>query len=80
MGSEIKLSEVNIEGSRLDKLRALADILANAIDSVKYAKDLPPLSRQYRECLLEIELLESEEDKTDEIAKLLATREPRSND
>lgn len=73
------LTEVNENGTRLERLKELSRILAEGIDNAKYAKDLPPLSRQYRECLLEIELLESAEDKSDEIAKLLSSRETKSD-
>jgi hypothetical protein len=73
------LAEVNENGTRLERLKELSRILSEAIDHAKYAKDLPPLSRQYRECLLEIELLESAEDKSDEISKLLSSRESRTD-
>ena len=69
MGSEI--ANINEDGTRLEKLKALADILATAIDGVKYQKDLPPLVKQYREVIREIEEIEGTEteDGIEEIIK-----------
>lgn len=58
-------------GDRLEKLRALAELLAEKMDRVKYIKDLPPLAKQYRETIKEIEEIEGREGDNDEIAKIL---------
>ena len=64
------MTEANY-GDRLGKLKALADLLAEKMDEIKYIKDLPPLARQYRETIKEIEEIEGT-DGEDEISKLLA--------
>ena len=66
--------EINETGTRLEKLKALADILARAIDSVKYQKDLPPLTKQYREVIREIEEIEGTGE-DDEITQIIRQRE-----
>ena len=74
-GKMRNLAEVNETGDRLEKLKELARILAETIDEVKYAKDIPVLARQYRETLEEIELIEGNDGDEDEITKLLQGRE-----
>lgn len=60
---------------RLGKLKALAELLAAKMDEVKYAKDLPPLAKQYRETIREIEEIEGVGGNNDEIADILHARE-----
>lgn len=69
----MSMREVNETGDRLAKLKELADIIADRIDKIKYAKDLPPLARQYRETLAAIAELEGEGN-DDDIAALLGQR------
>ena len=64
------MTEANY-GDRLEKLKALAELLAEKMDEVKYIKDLSPLAKQYRETIKEIEEIEGINDE-DEISKLLA--------
>lgn len=70
----MSMQDVNATGTRLEKLKELADIIAERIDNIKYAKDLPPLARQYRETLAAISELEGEEHDGDDIAALLGQR------
>ena len=60
---------------RLEKLKALADLLAEKMDEIKYVKDLAPLAKQYRETIKEIEEIEGADSKDDEIEELLQRRE-----
>lgn len=60
--------------SRLDKLKELEATLYKSIQYADY-KELPALSRQYRDTLREIEEIEGGEDDDDEIAELLKARE-----
>ena len=70
----MSMREVNETGDRLAKLKELADIIADRIDSITYAKDLPPLARQYRETLAAIAELEGEGNDNDDIAAILGQR------
>lgn len=63
------------EGDRLEKLKALAELLAEKMDEVKYIKDLPPLAKQYRETIREIEEIEGNVNEADEITEILRSRE-----
>ena len=64
-----------LEGSRLDQLKALRDVLAEAIDSKPGARDLAQLSKQYRETIKEIEEIEGGQEQDDEIGEILGSRE-----
>lgn len=68
------MTEVN-SADRLEKLKALSELLAEKMDEVVYIKDLPPLARQYRETIREIEEIEGNVSETDEIAEILHSRE-----
>ena len=57
----------------MGKLKALAELLAAQMDKVKYAKDLPPLAKQYRETIREIEELDGDKEE-DEISDILGKR------
>ena len=59
---------------RLSQLKALLEILANAIDAGPGARDLSQLAKQYRETLMEIEEIEGAEPSGDEISEILADR------
>lgn len=63
------------QGERIEKLKALAELLAEKMDEVKYIKDLPPLAKQYRETIREIEEIEGNVNETDEITEILRLRE-----
>lgn len=69
------ISEANRTEDRLGKLKALAELLAEQMDKVEYSKDLPPLAKQYRETIREIEELDGSEKETDEIGEILSGRE-----
>lgn len=66
--------EANQNCDRLGKLKAVAELLAKEMDKVKYSKDLPPLTKQYRETIKEIEEIEGNDNGEDEIEKLLSDR------
>ena len=68
------ISEANRTEDRLGKLKALAERLAAEMDKVKYSKDLPPLAKQYRETIREIEEIDGGNKETDEISELLGQR------
>lgn len=68
------MTEVN-DTNRLEKLKALSELLAEKMDEVEYIKDLPPLAKQYRETIREIEEIEGNVDTTDEISEILHSRE-----
>lgn len=57
----------------MGKLKALAELLAEKMDKVKYSKDLPPLAKQYRETIREIEELDGDKEE-DEISDILEKR------
>lgn len=68
------ISEANRSEDRLGKLKALAELLAAEMDKVKYSKDLPPLAKQYRETIREIEELDGGDKEADEISEILGKR------
>lgn len=63
---------------RLEKLKALETELQQAMEDAD-ARTLAPLAKQYRETLKEIEELEQDNDDLDEIARILANRQPASD-
>ena len=60
--------------SRLEQLKELLEILADAIDRKPGARDLAQLSKQYRETIREIEDIEGAGDNDDEIGEILGNR------
>ena len=64
-----------VNTDRVSQLKALLGILADAIDSRPGARDLASLSKQYRETLAEIEALEGNAPKNDQIEELLKNRQ-----
>jgi len=64
-----------VNTDRVSQLKALLEILADAIDSRPGARDLASLSKQYRETLAEIEALEGNAPKDDQIEELLKNRQ-----
>ena len=61
-------------GTRLEQLRELLEILADEIDQRPGARDLAQLSRQYRETLKEIEEIEGAQANDDDISEILSER------
>ena len=78
-----KMATVTGNGSRLEQLENLAKVLAKQIDVCANglgdgAKLMPPLAKQYRETIKEIEEIEEIRgvaDDDDEIGRILSTRE-----
>lgn len=60
-----------VNSARIDQLKALLAVLAETIDRGPGARDMAQLSRQYRETLKEIEELEAQTDKDDEIDEIV---------
>ena len=67
------LTEKN-NATRLEKLKELLEILAEAIDQRPGARDLAQLSKQYRETVKEIEEIEGADGNDDEIGEILGNR------
>lgn len=68
------LTEITNSGTRLEQLKELLEILADAIDQRPGARDLAQLSRQYRETLKEIEEIEGAQQNDDDISEILSER------
>ena len=62
---------INSDETRLDQLKALAEILADKINSDPGARDMAQLAKQLRETLKEIEEIEGVTNGEDEIDKIL---------
>lgn len=71
----MKMKSVTARNDRLLQLKELAKVLAGSIDSYNDPKALPPLAKQYRETIREIEEIEGANDDGDEIGEILAERE-----
>ena len=72
-----KLKTATKNGDRLEQLRILSVLLAEQIEADKAdgGKNMPQLSRQYRETIKEIEDIEGASAEDDEIWELLSKRE-----
>lgn len=75
-----KMATVTGDGSRLEQLENLAKVLAKQIDVCTKDLDngpklMPPLAKQYRETIKEIEEIRGVTDDDDEIGRILSTRE-----
>ena len=70
-----KMKTVTARETRLQKLKNLADVLAENIDGCEDARALPQLAKQYRETIREIEEIEGAEHHGDEIGAILAQRQ-----
>ena len=68
------LRELTNKSTRLEQLKELLEIIADAIDKRPGARDLSQLSKQYRETLKEIEEIEGEKHADNDIANLLRDR------
>lgn len=65
---------------RLDALKALADTLADAINNCDSMRDMAALSRQYRETVREIDLIEGGETEENEVAVVIRRRQSGSDE
>lgn len=79
MARRKKMVTVTGDGNRLQQLENLALILAKQIDLcsdnvVDGAKNMPQLSKQYRETIKEIEEIRGMEKDDDEIGEILSAR------
>lgn len=78
MARRKKMATVASGGNRLEQLENLALILAKQIDLCSDdddgAKNMPQLSKQYRETIKEIEEIRGLEKDDDEIGEILSTR------
>ena len=71
----VRMKAATARGNRLEELKALARVLAENIDACEDARALPPLAKQYRETIYEIEEIEGKEGNGDEISELLSARQ-----
>ena len=71
----MKMKSVTARNDRLLQLKELAKVLAGSIDSCLDPKALPPLAKQYRETIREIEEIEGAADNGDEVSEILAERQ-----
>ena len=71
----MKMKSVTARNDRLLQLKELAKVLAGSIDSCNDPKALPPLAKQYRETIREIEEIEGAESNGDEIGEILSIRQ-----
>ena len=69
-----KMKTVTRQGTRLEQLKNLAEVLATGIDSCDDPRALPQLARQYRDTVREIEDIEGVSDDGDEVGEILARR------
>ena len=63
--------DVTMNGTRLDQLRALAQVLAKSIDEGDENHSMAQITRQYRETIAEISVLEEMQDDGDELGEIL---------
>ena len=68
------MTDVTANGTRLEKLRALALVIAEQIDSGDESHSMAQLARQYRETIREIEELEDGTDDGDDIDAIIGKR------
>lgn len=69
-----KMKTVTARGTRLQKLKNLAAVLAENIDSCEDDRAMPQLAKQYRDTIREIEEIEGAEQHGNEIGAILAER------
>ena len=69
-----KMKTVTSRGDRLKQLQTLAKVLAANIDECENPSALPPLAKQYRETIREINDIMGDTDNGDEIGEILAQR------
>ena len=66
--------DVTRSGTRLEQLKTLALVIAESIDAGDESHSMAQLARQYRETIREIAELEGDNDNSDPIAGILASR------
>ena len=66
--------DVTQSGSRLEKLRALAVVIAEQIDFGDESHSMAQLARQYRETIREIEEIEGRDEDGDDIDAIIDSR------
>ena len=84
MKKAMTLAEATANGIEREQLETLARILASAIDSAQYKKDIAPLAKQYRETMDAIRALDGGDDGGDNdldaiIAQSAKTRGARAD-
>ena len=70
----MKMKSATARNDRLLQLKELAKVLAGSIDSCNDPKVLPPLAKQYRETIREIEEIEGANNHGDEVGDILGER------
>ena len=84
MKKAMTLAEATANGIEREQLETLARILASAIDSAQYKKDIAPLAKQYRETMEAIRALDGggtdEDADLDAIIASASTTRPRKAD
>ena len=70
----MKMKSVTARNDRLLQLKELAKVLAGSIDSCNDPKALPPLAKQYRETIREIEEIEGANNHGDAVSDILGER------
>ena len=79
MARKKKMSTVTSTGNRLEQLINLSLVLATQIDvcatTEEGSKLMPPLAKQYRETIKEIEEIQGVGETDDEIGEILSARE-----
>lgn len=71
MAARTSMRAATEDGTRLDKLRALAMVLADELDSGEEGRNTAQLAKQYRETLAEIDAIESTEGDPDGLGSIL---------
>ena len=69
------MKSITTRGDRLQQLKTLAGVLAGSIDGCEDPRALPPLAKQYRETIREIEEIEGAKNDGDEISAILTARQ-----
>ena len=69
-----KMKTVTARGTRLQKLKNLAAVLAVKIDGCEDDRAMPQLAKQYRDTIREIEEIEGAANSEDEICEILGER------
>ena len=70
----MKMKSATARNDRLVQLKERAKVLAGRIDSGNDPKALPPLAKQYRETIREIEEIEGANNHGDEVSDILGER------
>ena len=69
-----QMVDVTRSGTRLEQLKTLALVIAESIDAGDESHSMAQLARQYRETIREIAEVEGDNDNSDPIAGILASR------